>query len=348
MHGFRHGGGFGIGATRASGDGFLRVRAMKVSLGILLVLLTMLLSQLSPAQAQTSNQPAQTFSGCLTSANGLLLLKQQGGHTYALNGHTEQLNKYLDHIVQVQGTPEKPQDAKLVGAALRVKVYKVGSECKLGLHSLSRATPEWKKSGEPAVPVAGKAGQAATAVPVTSNRSVGETTPPSDVNRNRVPPQPSRQQPGQPPVPEDTAQNPADADRIAVAAQRAEIGTHNGTIGVPAQPGTGTLSTQQQSARRAAVVQIETDGFQPAKVTVAPGQAVEWKNDTGDPHTVTLVPDKALVKSDASLPRNAQPFDSGTISAGMTFTHAFTAPGIYRYFCTLHEGNGMVGEVIVK
>lgn len=318
---------------------------MKVSLGILVVLATMLV-QLSPAQAQTSIQGAQTFSGCLTSANGLLLLKQ-GGHTYALNGHTEELNKYLDHIVQVQGTPEKPEDTKLIGAALRVKSYKVGSECKLGLYSLSRATPEWKKSGEPAVPVAGKTGQAATAVPVTSNRSVGETTPPSDVSRNRVPPQASTQ-PGQPPVPEDTAQNPADANKLAVAAQRAEIGTHNGTVGVPAQPGTGTLASQQQSARPAAVVQIETDGFQPAKVTVAPGQAVEWKNNTGDPHTVTLVPDKALVTSDASLPRNAQPFDSGTISAGMTFTHAFTAPGTYRYFCTLHEGNGMVGEVIVK
>jgi plastocyanin len=148
-------------------------------------------------------------------------------------------------------------------------------------------------------------------------------------------------------VAEDTAQNPAAADRIAVAAQRAEIGTHNGTIGVPAQPGTGTLASQQ-AARPAVVVQIVGEEFQPAKVTISAGQSVEWRNTSGDPHTVTLVPDKALLRSDAALPGNAQPFDSGTISGGMSFIHTFTAPGTYRYFCTLHEGNGMVGEVIVR
>lgn len=318
---------------------------MKASLGVLAVFLAMLLPQLSPAQ--TSSQSVQRFSGCLISANGLLLLKQSDGHTYALHGHTEELSKHLDHTIQVQGTPEQPENPKTIGAGLRVKNYKVGSECKLGLQSLSRESPGWKKSGEPAVPIAGKTGQDADAVPVTSNRSAGETTPPSDVDRNRVP-SPPRAQPGQPPVPENTAQNPAAADRMAIAAQRAEIGTPNGTVGVPAQPGTGTLASQQRPVRPAAVVQIETDEYQPAKVTISAGQTVEWKNNTGDPHTVTLMKDKALVAADASIPRNAQPFDSGTISAGMSFTHTFTTPGTYRYFCTLHEANGMVGEVIVK
>ena len=32
----------------------------------------------------------------------------------------------------------------------------------------------------------------------------------------------------------------------------------------------------------------------------------------------------------------------------MTFSHTFKVPGTYRYYCTLHEGNGMVGEVIVR
>lgn len=304
----------------------------------------MLLPQLSRAQAKDTSQ--QTFTGCLTAGNGLLLLKQEGGHAYALHGHTDGLSKYLDRIVQVQGTPEKPENAKVIGAALRVKSYKVGGECKLGIESLSRASPAWKKSGEPAVPIAGKAGQEATAVPVTSNRSVGETTPPADVERSRVAARSA--QPGQPPVPEDTAQNPAAADRMAVAAQRAEIGTHNGTVGVPARPGTGTLASQQSVVRPAAVVQMEGEQFQPAKVTISRGQAVAWKNDTGDPHTVTLVPEKALLSADVALPSNAQPFDSGTIAAGMTFTHTFTVPGTYRYYCTLHEGNGMAGEVVVK
>ena len=318
---------------------------MKAFLGLFALLTAMLLPQPSPAQAKTS-EGARSFTGCLTAANGLLLLQQSGDRAYALHGNTEEMSKHLDHILEVQGTPEKPQNPNKVGVALRVKSWKAGGECHLDLSSVSRENQAWKKSGEPAVPVAGKAGQAATAVPVTSNRSVGKTTPPSDVDRSRVP-QPSPQ-PGQPPVAENTAQTPEAANRIAIAAQRAEIGTHNGTLGVPADSGTGTAASEQARVRPAVVVQMDGEEYQPSKVTISAGQTVKWKNNTGDPHTVTVVPDKALVPADVALPKNAQPFDSGTIPAGMTFAHTFTVPGTYRYYCTLHEGNGMVGEVTVK
>jgi plastocyanin len=318
---------------------------MKFFLGLFALLAAMLLPQPSPAQAQTT-QKNRTFTGCLTAANGLLLLQQSGGHAYALHGNTEGISKHLDHILQVQGTPEKPKNPKKIGAALRVHSWKAQGECHLNLSSISRENQAWKKSGEPAVPVAGKDGQAATAVPVTSNRSAGETTPPSDVNRSRTS-QPARQ-PGQPPVAEDTAQNPAAANRIAIAAQRAEIGTHNGTLGVPADSGSGTVASEQSRVRPAVVVQMNGEEYQPSKVTISVGQTVQWKNNTGDPHTVTVVPEKALVPADVALPKNAEPFDSGTIPAGMTFAHTFTVPGTYRYYCTLHEGNGMIGEVTVK
>ena len=309
------------------------------------MLAAMLLPQPSPAQAKTA-EVASTFTGCLTAANGLLLLQQSGGHAYALHGNTEGISKHLDHILEVQGTPEKSHNPNKIGAALRVNSWKAGGECHLGLSSISRESPAWQKSSEPAVPVSGKAGQTANAVPVTSNRSVGETTPPADVERNTI--GSKSPQPGQPPVAEQTAQNPEAANRIAVAAQRAEIGTHNGTLGVPADPGTGTAASEQARVRPAVVVQMDGEEYQPSKVTISAGQTVKWKNDTGDPHTVTVVPDKALVPADVALPKNAQPFDSGTIPAGMTFSHTFTVPGTYRYYCTLHESNGMVGEVTVK
>jgi plastocyanin len=197
------------------------------------------------------------------------------------------------------------------------------------------------------VPIAGKAGQKQAEVPVTSNRSVGETTPPSDINRNRIPP-PQPPQPGQPPSAEGIGQSPADANRMAIAAKRAEIGTSNGTLGVSAQPGSGAAASQQNRVRPAAIVRVEENAYQPAKLTISAGQAVAWKNTTGDPHTVTVVPDKALLPRDVALPKDAQPFDSGVIPAGMSFVHTFTVRGTYRYYCTLHEGNGMVGEVVVR
>jgi plastocyanin len=34
--------------------------------------------------------------------------------------------------------------------------------------------------------------------------------------------------------------------------------------------------------------------------------------------------------------------------SGQTFTKTFDQPGVYRYVCTPHERNGMIGTVIVK
>lgn len=320
---------------------------MKVYLGILATLAAMLLPQPSLAQANNTSPLLQTFNGCLISRVGLLLLRQANGQEYALRGDTEKMNKYLYDAVQVQGTPEKPQNPKTIGAAIRVRSWKAVGDCHLNLSSLSREDQQWKRSHEPAVPISGNTGSERRAsVPQTSNESVGETTPPDDITRKRIQTPPP--QPGQPPVAEDEAQNPTDANRIAVAAQRAEIGTHNGTIGVPGDPGSGTRASEQASGHPAAVVKMIGQDFQPKTVTISAGQTVEWVNTAGDPHTVTVEPDKALVPTDAALPKNAQPFDSGTISAGMSFSHTFKTPGTYRYFCTLYEGNGMVGEVIVK
>ncbi|MGH9518781.1 MAG: plastocyanin/azurin family copper-binding protein [Terriglobales bacterium] len=33
---------------------------------------------------------------------------------------------------------------------------------------------------------------------------------------------------------------------------------------------------------------------------------------------------------------------------GAVYTHVFNEPGVYRYVCTQHERNGMVGMVIVS
>ena len=110
---------------------------MKVSFAVFALLAAMVLPQPSPAQAQAS-QAARSFTGCLTSANGLLLLQQSDGHAYALHGNTEEMSKHLDHIVQVQGTREKPENPNKVGAALRVKSWKAGAECHLNLSSISR------------------------------------------------------------------------------------------------------------------------------------------------------------------------------------------------------------------
>lgn len=70
--------------------------------------------------------------------------------------------------------------------------------------------------------------------------------------------------------------------------------------------------------------------FEPANIEVPVGTTVEWTNDDPFDHTVTA--------QDGA-------FDSGTLSAGGTFSHRFDSPGEYEYLCAIHPS--MTGTVTV-
>lgn len=50
---------------------------------------------------------------------------------------------------------------------------------------------------------------------------------------------------------------------------------------------------------------------------------------------------------DAELPQGAEPWDSGFVKPGASFTMTFDVPGTYRYFCVLHENVDMLGVIEV-
>lgn len=89
-------------------------------------------------------------------------------------------------------------------------------------------------------------------------------------------------------------------------------------------------------------------GFVPSAITVSVGDKVVWKNSSPVIHNVVDDASKALSKIDVKLPSRASPFDSGLLQPGQSFSRVFTEPGMYRYVCTLHEGSGMKGVVIVR
>ncbi len=89
-------------------------------------------------------------------------------------------------------------------------------------------------------------------------------------------------------------------------------------------------------------------GFVPAAITVNVGTKVVWQNSSQVIHNVVDDASKALSVVDVKLPSGARPFDSGLLQPGQSYSRVFTEPGIYRYVCTLHEGSGMKGVVIVK
>ena len=98
----------------------------------------------------------------------------------------------------------------------------------------------------------------------------------------------------------------------------------------------------------AAVMDMGFMSFSPATINIHADQTVEWRNTSIITHTVTDNPPVAANAADSTLPPGAIPFSSGDIPAGKIFTYKFTVPGTYKYFCSHHEGDGMVGTVVVS
>ncbi len=88
--------------------------------------------------------------------------------------------------------------------------------------------------------------------------------------------------------------------------------------------------------------------FEPASIKVKAGQTVMWKNSSREVHTVTADPRVAIDAKDVELPKGAQQFDSGFLNPGKTYEQTFRTPGTYRYVCTLHEAQRMIGQIVVK
>ena len=86
--------------------------------------------------------------------------------------------------------------------------------------------------------------------------------------------------------------------------------------------------------------------FDPIGLFVEPGTRVRWivrKNV----HTTTAYHPKND-KHSLRIPEGAVPWDSGyLVQPGMHFDVTLTVPGVYDYYCTPHEGAGMVGRIVV-
>jgi plastocyanin len=123
------------------------------------------------------------------------------------------------------------------------------------------------------------------------------------------------------------------------------VGRSQPTTSEPrSQAATGTATPQP-----AAHVTVSANRtFDPANVTINAGETVQWVNAGRAPQTVTGDPAKVQNKADAVLPSGAQPWDSGTLNTGQTFTHRFDTPGEYTYTSLPAEGQGLVGRISVR
>ena len=112
---------------------------------------------------------------------------------------------------------------------------------------------------------------------------------------------------------------------------------------------TGALAACGGGDASGAEIEMTNDMvFKPATLTIKTGEKVTWKNKDSMVHTVTADPALPRDPSLIELPAGVEPFHSGNITNGQSWSMTFTVPGRYRYVCLPHELVGMVGEVIVE
>ena len=123
-------------------------------------------------------------------------------------------------------------------------------------------------------------------------------------------------------------------------------------IALPAAIAMVTLLARRTAVASQPVVTIKMldvpAAFEPGTVTIKVGDTVEWRNVGNEVHHATTDPSMAINCGDVGSPAGAEPFDSGFLKPGATFSHTFKVAGTYRYACAVHETSGMIGKIVVS
>ncbi|CAN6338960.1 unnamed protein product [Urochloa humidicola] len=86
--------------------------------------------------------------------------------------------------------------------------------------------------------------------------------------------------------------------------------------------------------------------FVPSEFAVRSGEAITFRNNAAFPHNVVFDDDEVPAGVDAAAISQG---DEELLNApGQTYTVTLTVPGTYGFYCSPHQGAGMVGKVTVQ
>lgn len=300
----------------------------------------------SAVQLLGQPQPVQLV-GCLSQVpnGGVQFQANPSGTTYFLQGNGSALTQHLNQIVSITGSSAGKENGNQAPTFVVQTIDVVHQSCTAPLH------------GKP-VAVVGKAGEGQVAIPVTTSKSTGQTTPgfQTETVLAQAPPNNGRSVPLSAQMPKlsyspgNTAQanqSAVGADLYAQAATRSEI-QPGSTLGANLPPATVSVG---RTVVYPAMVELRGDQkqeFSPARVTIKVGGAVQWKNTSNLLLEISDNPNKIKEASSTASPAGSRPFDSGFIRPGATFTQTFSVPGTYHYFCFFNCSGTVTGEVLVQ
>jgi len=120
-------------------------------------------------------------------------------------------------------------------------------------------------------------------------------------------------------------------------------------MALAAAPGVASAGDSDREGPSASVTVRMTDQltFEPAEIEIPVGARVTWKSDSVLVHTATADPARAADSDRVAVPQGGEPFDSGSIPPGGSWSRRFELPGVWRYVCVPHEASGMGGRIRV-
>jgi plastocyanin len=88
--------------------------------------------------------------------------------------------------------------------------------------------------------------------------------------------------------------------------------------------------------------------YQPAEIRVSKGEKIIWTNNSDQIQTITVKTENFNNKEISYYPDDAEPFSSGAIQPGESFTYTFFIPGTYEFVSLPSKEKGMEGKIIVE
>jgi plastocyanin len=136
----------------------------------------------------------------------------------------------------------------------------------------------------------------------------------------------------------------------------ATTGADAGAAGAGAAGGTATAQAPTGKTHTVNMIGDEKGyRFEPANITVAAGDAIDYVMVSGGPHNVAFeeasIPAAGKAQLAANIPNAAAPLTSQMLlnpNEKITVSFAGVAPGTYNYNCTPHLAMGMKGVVTVQ
>lgn len=109
------------------------------------------------------------------------------------------------------------------------------------------------------------------------------------------------------------------------------------------------LGLTQMGIAQERIIEMTSEAtYNPAELVVSSGDRITWTNKSNEVQTITVKTREDKQKMLAMAPEDAEPFSSGAIQPGESFSYTFYIPGTYEIVSLPNAHQNMSGRIIVK